>query len=208
MRATAAACRINPDTLFTWLAKGKAEKSGKYRDFFERAMEARSQLEQLCLRTVKMGITGGWFDSPVYDQDGRPIPQIDPETGEPLHDAQGRVRFQMFPAYQKPDANLALRVMGRINRSEWGKIDEDTALPDPRTELEKAPTEVPVMEEAEHKRISTSLLARAVKILADQGVPIPGYVPDPAAKKGGDGDVQEMVVSEPKLIEAPSVEKR
>ena len=191
----AAGCRIGAlapwftsthDTIFEWLKRGKTEKNTKYSEFSERVGEAKAQWEAICMRTVRSAVVGGWYDSPVYDKDGNPIPQIDPETGEVLRDERGRPKMVMKSEFREPDARLAWQVAQRMNKAEFGDVDEKTT-PDPQTQIDQLPTTKPVEGESAHRKISTSLLAQAVKILADQGVDIPGFIRDPNAKKAKAG---------------------
>jgi hypothetical protein len=199
-RVTAGLCHIGEETLFRWLRRGKAEKEGRFREFWERVKHARVQLETLCTRTVRTAVVGGWFQSPVYDRDGRPVPEIDPETGEPLVDAQGRIKFQMQSEFQKPDAHLAFRLMQRLNKSEWGELD-DNGSPDPEIEMAKAPTEETAAI-ADHKRISTPLVTQAMEILIKQGAKIPGFqiTKIPEVVESAPADDQTKLIVSTKLM--------
>jgi hypothetical protein len=63
----------------------------------------------LAMRTIRLAIVGGWFQAPVYDSDGNPIPVVDPETGTQKLTENGRPVFMMRHEFQRPDAWLAMR---------------------------------------------------------------------------------------------------
>ena len=202
-RSTCALVRVSQHAFFEWLKRGKSEPGTKFGEFYQRVTEARAQWEGICMRTVRSAVVGGWYDSPVYDKDGNPVPQIDPETGEVLRDERGRPKMHMKSEFREPDARLAWQVAQRMNVAEFGDPEKDA--PDPQGELDRAPTTQVAVGESDHKKISTSTLAKAVAFLAEQGVDIPGMIPDPNAKKG---DVEDaVVVSETKFIGGPDVSK-
>jgi hypothetical protein len=203
-KGTAGLCHIGEETLYGWLRQGKAEKGTRLARFNENVVEARATLEAICVRTIRNEIVGGWFEAPVYDKVGNPIPLRDPQTGEVIRDQNGRPKMEMKPVFQKPDVKTAKWMVQRTNPREFSAVDQNQLLPTPQAELDKAPTEL--TREPEPRRITTSLLAQAVKILADQGVEIEGYRRVQEPEQGAIVDAE--VVEETKLIEAkPDPEK-
>jgi len=69
---------------------------------------------------------GGWFELPVRDEEGRLIPKIEAETGQPARDEKNRIKFVTKLEFTKPDARLPLRVLARINYAKWGKVKAST----------------------------------------------------------------------------------
>ena len=186
-RIVAAFCHISLESLISWLKRGKAEENTVYSDLYQRAMMARAQCEATCLRTLRNAVTGGWFPIPIRDKHGNFVAQQDPVTGAVVRDEKGNPEVEMKLEYREPDAKLAWQLLARINPSEFGQL-RPNRRPDPQAELEKAPSEVPSLQPG--KPSTTSLLARAVAYLGDQGVPIPGMVKAPLPKDDVAGDVQ------------------
>jgi hypothetical protein len=197
-KTTCGVCLINEDTLYDWLRRGKAEKNSIYARFAQRVAAARATWDAVCMRTIQKAVVGGWFDAPVYDDDGNPIAEIDPVTGEVVRDGKGRPKMVMRSEFREPDARLALKMHQRANPRERGAVDREQQLPDPEAELEKAPTQK-VDGQPEYQRISNSTLANAVKFLADAGVPIPGMklIEEPQREKNGEVTEAEVVNSVP-----------
>jgi len=204
-KATAALCHIGAETLHGWLRIGKSEKGTRLAEFYNRVIEARAICEAICIRTIRNAIVGGWFDAPVYDRDGNPIPLVDPESGEVIRDEKGRPKMAMRSEFREPNVAVAKWFLQRMNPREFGPVDQEQLLPDPQAELDKAPTQV-MQNEPEHKRISASLLARAVAFLGAQGVEIPGMVRAPKPDEGK--IVNAEVVNETKLVEAKPREEK
>ena len=142
-RITAGLAGVNVDTLLGWLKQGKAERSPRLRKFYFDVRNVRALLDRASTESIKKGIMGGFFQVPVHDKEGHLIPEIDPVTGQIVRDQKGRSCFQMKTEYREPDAKLALRVLERLNRWEFGKtrggVDLDWA------ELDQPASEEPEM---------------------------------------------------------------
>jgi hypothetical protein len=204
-KGTAGLCHIGEETLYGWLRHGKAEKGTRLAKFYENVVEARATLEAICVRTIRNEIVGGWFDEPVYDKAGNPIPLRDPQTGEVIRDQNGRPKMEMKPIFREPDVKTAKWMVQRMNPREFSAVDQNQLLPNPQAELDKAPTEL-TRGEPEHRHITTSSLAQAVKFLGDQGIDLPGYERTKKREQGAIVDAE--VVEETKLIESkPDTEK-
>jgi hypothetical protein len=178
-RVTAALAHIHETTLIGWLKKGKAERGTELAKFYKAAMEARVQIEKACTQVVRGAIMGGWYHEPIRDKEGHFIPEIDPDTGELARDEKGQISFATELKLRRPDAALAMRVLKRTNRTEWGELDSNTG-PDPQTELDKAPSEEPGPE-FDHHYYEKSTIQRAAEYLTANKVEIPGYILVPLA---------------------------
>ena len=169
-RITAGLAGVNVDTLLGWLKQGKAERSPRLRKFYFDVRNVRALLDRASTESIKKGIMGGFFQVPVHDKEGHLIPEIDPVTGQIVRDQKGRSCFQMKTEYREPDAKLALRVLERLNRWEFGKtrggVDLDWA------ELDQPASEEP---EIDHHYYDKPLVQRVMDMLLAAKVEFPGY---------------------------------
>lgn len=160
-----AMAHVNRDTYYAWLRQAKTQRAGKHKKFLMAVKEAQAFANQAAVRTVQLAIIGGWFQAPVYDQDGNPIPIIDPKTGQQKRDDNRRLMFEMRHQYKEPEAKLALRRL-QARDPEFGGGPRGAAV------RKTDNIEVDPAQQGQC-RIEISTLQAAVQILADLGVKIP-----------------------------------
>ena len=56
----AGACGVSSTAFFSWMAKGRAAKSGKYREFADDVVRAREAAEAELVATVKLAARDDW----------------------------------------------------------------------------------------------------------------------------------------------------
>jgi hypothetical protein len=186
-RVAAGLAGVNENTLIGWLKQGKAGQDPRLRKFYLDAMCARVLLEQAATESVKRDIMGGFFKVPISDREGHLNPAIDPKTGHIVRDEKGRPCFQTKQEFRAPNVKLAMRVLERLNRSEFGKT-RGSAGPD-WTELDRPESEEP---EIDHHYFEKPLIQRVAEILTANKVEIPGYrlVPIDSPEKRPNSDTE------------------
>lgn len=169
---------INRDTFYSWTTRGRSQNQGIYRAFVYAAEQARASAKLLAVRTIRLAMVGGWFEAPVYDEDGNPIPLVDPATGEQQRDENDRPKFMMRHQYKEPSQSAAKWYLEHTDEDFGGGV-KGTAV--------KRNDEPPAVGEDRQRTfdIDTNSLASALGQLFSLGVRIPGWDVKPALPAPG-----------------------
>jgi hypothetical protein len=74
-------CGLGVSTARHWMARGRQEESGPYREFLDAVERARSDFLLFANRNLNRLATGGLIRMPSFDKSGSPIRNHKPECG-------------------------------------------------------------------------------------------------------------------------------
>jgi hypothetical protein len=161
-----ARCAIGISTARGWMAKGRAEESGPYRDFLDATERAKAEFSLLASKQLSRLALGGRVEMPAWDKDGNPV--RDHREGCPGKPGTPcGCPLVMCETVLKPESKILMRQLDRILGTD----------PQVNGEMEMTP-EVPVVpelspEERRHKAVDFYNLVRSsLGILEDLGQPL------------------------------------
>jgi hypothetical protein len=162
-------CGLGVSTARHWMARGRQEESGPYREFLDAVERARSDFLLFANRNLNRLATGGLIRMPSFDKAGNPIRNHKPECGAaPGYPCDCDLVF--VEKVVMPNPNVLMWQVDRLDPLPNGGAVPD--LPEPR-----------ILSDEEKLADTTKgfdLLVEAIQILTSLGVPLEQLLPPDA----------------------------
>ena len=154
-------CGLGVSTARHWMARGRQEESGPYREFLDAVERARSDFLLFANRQLNRLATGGLIRMPSFDKAGNPIRDHKPDCGAaPGYPCQCDLVY--VEKVLMPNPNVLMWQVDRIDPQPNG---------DPVPEIPEAP-QLTEQEQLAEAVAHATLFREALKIAVEMDMPI------------------------------------